>query len=53
MIVGMLLGWAVNELTNTPRHLRLHVIACTGFANLNRCAAQPGGVWVVVRRFVE
>lgn len=32
---GMMLGWGANEVANTPRHLRYHVIAAAGFGNMN------------------
>lgn len=35
MGLGMALGWLVTEATGVPKHLRYHVIAASGFANLN------------------
>jgi hypothetical protein len=36
IVVGSLLGWAINEIVGTPGHLRYHVIAACGFGNVNR-----------------
>ncbi|EFN53312.1 hypothetical protein CHLNCDRAFT_136993 [Chlorella variabilis] len=53
-LVGMGLGWVVNEVVGTPRHLRYHVVAACGYGNLNSAVVQifgyPMAKWLLRRR---
>ncbi|EFN60092.1 hypothetical protein CHLNCDRAFT_133407 [Chlorella variabilis] len=47
-LVGMGLGWVVNEVVGTPRHLRYHVVAACGYGNLNRRVPAGGGLPLMI-----